>query len=280
MAKLIRAAESRGGPVVEPGSGTLTLSYFNLLRLEAGQARTVEAPECELACIVLTGRADIAACAQEFRNVGRRMDLWDGPVDSVYCGTCPRVTIRAARDGTEVAVAGGLCEQPYAPFRISPDEVEITEVGSRETHTHRRHHSILGAGAAGRVGRLLLQEVFVDEGCWLGFPPHKHDQQQPPEEADFEEIYHFRFRPAGGFAAQFCYDGDGMAPIAEKVQQGDTFLIDRGYHPTAFSPGYDGYVLRVLVGRQQRIFTPKFDPAHRHLVDRIPGAADVEERFR
>ena len=43
---------------------------------------------------VLSGRADIAACAQEFKNIGRRADIWQGSADSVYCGTCPRVTVR------------------------------------------------------------------------------------------------------------------------------------------------------------------------------------------
>lgn len=280
MAKLIRASENRNSPIVEPGQGTLTLSYFNVLRLSAGEAHTVEAPNCELVCVVLSGRADIAACAQEFRNVGRRADIWDGPADSVYCGTCPRITVRAARDGTEVIVAGGLCDQPFAPFRIAPDDVERLDLGSAETHSHRRLQSILGANVAGRVGRLIVGEVYVDEGCWLGYPPHKHDNEQPPEETDFEEIYHYRFRPEHGFSAQFCYDGDGTAPMAVMAQHGDTFLIDRGYHPTATSPGYEGYVFRVLVGRQQRSFVPKFEPRHRHLTQRIHGVADMAERFR
>ena len=271
MATLIRAVQNRNQPIVEPGPGTLTLSYFNVLRLSAGETRTIDVPQCELLCVVLTGRADIAACAQEFRNVGRRADVWDGPADSVYCGTCPRVTIRAARDGTEVAVAGGLCDQPFAPFRIPPDEVEQVEVGSLETHSRRRVHDILGTRMVGRVGRLLVSEVFVDPGCWFGYPPHKHDHEQPPEETDFEELYHYRFRPENGFAAQFCYDGDGSPAMTVMAQHGDTFLIDRGYHPTAMSPGYEGYVFRTLVGRQQRAFMPKIEPQHRHLSDKIPA---------
>src|SRR5204863_7223935 len=62
----------------------------------------------------------------------------------IYCGTCPRVTIRAMRNGTEVAVAGGLCEQPFVPFRIPPEDVEMVEVGSADTHSRRRIFHILG----------------------------------------------------------------------------------------------------------------------------------------
>jgi 5-deoxy-glucuronate isomerase len=273
MAKLIRASEHRGAPIVEPGPETLTLGYFNLVRLGSGEATTVEVPGIEIACTVLSGRVDIAACAQEFRNVGRRAGPWDGPADSVYCGTCPRVTLRALRDGTEIALAGALCDQPFAPFRVGPEEVEIVDIGSTETHTRRRRHVILGDKVAGRVGRLRVEEVFVDRGCWVGYPPHKHDHEQPPEESDFEEICHFRFRPGDGFAAQFCYDGDGTQPVTEMVRSGDTFLIDRGYHPTATAPGYAGYLFRVLAGRQQRALRQKFEPRHRHLVGQIPGVA-------
>lgn len=280
MAKLIRAVDNRNAPIVEPGAGTLTLSYFNLLRLSAGQTQTLDVPQCELLCVVLSGRADIAACTQDFKNVGRRTDIWDGPADSVYCGTCPRISIRALRDGTEVAVAGGLCDQPFTPFRIPPEDVEVIEIGSRETHSRRRVFSILGEKAVNRVGRLFASEVFVDDGCWLGYPPHKHDNEQPPDETDFEEIYHYRFRPESGFAAQLCYDGDGTPPMSVMAQHRDTFLIDRGYHPTATSPGYDGYVFRMLVGRQKRSFAPKFEPRHRHLVDKIPGVSSFAERFR
>src|ERR1043165_1937393 len=163
MPKLIRARDNRHAPIVAPGVGDSTLPYFNLLKLRAGEAVTLDVPSCELLCVVLSGRADIAACAQEFKNIGRRTDIWSGPADSVYCGTCPRVTVRALRDGTEVAIAGGVCEQPFAPFRIPPEEVEVVEVGSFETHSRRRIFHILGQNGAGRAGRLLVSELYADD---------------------------------------------------------------------------------------------------------------------
>lgn len=280
MAKLIRAADHRNQPIVEPGAGSLTLSYFQLLKLDAGQTVTIDEPQCELLCVVLSGKADIAACAQQFHNVGRRADIWDGPADSVYCGTCPRVSIRGLRAGTEVAVAGGVCEQPFAPFRISPEEVQLVDVGSPDTHSRRRIFHILGQNAAGRAGRLLVSELYADPGCWSGYPPHKHDTERPPEETDFEEIYHYRFRPDTGFGAQFCYDGDGSPPMTMMTQTGDTFLIDRGYHPTVASPGHEGYIFTILVGRQQRSLVQYFEPKHRHLMAKIPGIQAMRDKFK
>ncbi len=280
MAKLIRARDNRHVPLAEPGRDGMTLAYFNLLRLQSGQTHTLDVPRCEILCVVLSGRADIAAAAGEFKNVGRRADIWDGRADSVYCGTCPRVTIRALRDATEVAIAGGLCEQPFAPFRIPPEEVEMVDVGSPETHSRRRIFHILGQNAAGRAGRLLVSERYTDAGCWAGYPPHKHDTEQPPLETDFEEIYHYRFRPETGFGAQFCYDGNGELPSVVMTRHRDTFLIDRGYHPTVTSPGHEEYVFTILVGRKQRSLIQNFESQHRHLLPKIPGIKAMQDKFR
>lgn len=280
MPKLIRARDNRHAPLVEPGRGDATLTYFNLLRLGAGEAVTLDVPRCELICVVLSGRADIAACAQEFKNIGRRADVWDGPADSVYCGTCPRVTVRAQRDGTEVAVAGGVCEQPFAPFRIAPEEVEMVDVGSRETHSHRRIFHILGQNARGRAGCLLVSELYADDGCWSGYPPHKHDTERPPQETDFEEIYHYRFRPETGFGVQLCYGENGDTPMAAMTRHGDTFIVDRGYHPTVTSPGHEEYVFTILVGRKQRSLIQYFDPKHLHLAEKIPGIQAMRDKFK
>jgi 5-deoxy-glucuronate isomerase len=269
MPKLIRDCENRFAPLVEPGRGDATLVYFNLLRLGAGAAVTLDVPRCELLCVVLSGRADIAAAAQEFKNVGRRPEVWDGPADSVYCGTCPRVTVRALRAGTEVAVAGGACEQPFAPFRITPEEVDVTETGLADTRARQRTHEILGGNAEGRAGCLLVSELFVDEGCWAGYPPRKHDTERAPDETDFEAVYHYRYRPETGFGAQLCYGDNGEKPFATMTRHRDTVIIDRGYHPTATAPGHEAYLLTILVGRQHRQLRPYFDPRHCHLLNRL-----------
>ncbi len=282
MPHLLRASNNRNAPLVEPGRGLLALSYFNLLRLGAGESATLDVPSCELLCVVLSGCADIAACAKEFKHVGRRADIWDGPADSVYCGTCPRVTVRAVRDGTEVAVAGGVCATPFAPFRVTPEEVQMVEVGSKETHSRRRIFHLLGQNAAGRAGNLLVSELYGDEGCWSGYPPHKHDTERPPEETDFEEIYHYRYRPESGFGAQFCYQGEGggREPSVVMTRHGDTILIDRGYHPTVRAPGHEGYIFTILVGRHQRSLVQAFEPVHAHLMAKIPGIQAMRDNFK
>lgn len=283
MPRLIRPSTHRNTPIVAPGSGPLMLSYFNLLRLSAGESHTYESAGCETLCTVLSGRADIAACAQEFKNVGRRVDIWDGPADSVYCGTCARVTVRATRDQTEIAVAGARCEQPFAAFRVTPEEVEMVEVGSAATHSRRRIFHLLGQNGSGRAGNLLVSELYADAGCWSGYPPHKHDTERPPEETEFEEIYHYRFRPETGFGAQFCYPeqvAGAAEPQVVMTRHGDTFVVDRGYHPTVASPGHEGYIFTILVGRHQRSLVQSFEPQHRHLMAKIPGLQAMQDKFK
>lgn len=282
MPQLLRARDNRNQPLIAPAAGPLALTYFNLIRLRAGESHTLSVPHCELLCVVLSGQAEIAAGGTSFGRVGRRADIWDGPADSVYCGTSPRVTLRALRDGTEIAVAGGVCAQPFAPFRVTPEDVAMVEVGSADTHSRRRIFHILGQNAAGRAGNLLVSELLGDPGCWSGYPPHKHDTENPPQETDFEEAYHYRYRPENGFGAQFCYDeeGGGAEPSVVMTRHGDTFLVDRGYHPTARAPGHEGYIFTILVGRHQRSLVQNFEAQHRHLMAKIPGIQAMRDKFK
>ncbi|MEO6005936.1 MAG: 5-deoxy-glucuronate isomerase [Opitutus sp.] len=282
MPQFLPAADNGNRPLIEPGRGALSLVYFNLLRLRAGESYALSVPGCELVCAVLSGQAEIVAGGMSFDAVGRRADIWDGPADSVYCGTGSSVTVRARRDGTEVAVAGGVCTKPFAPFRVTPEDVQMVEVGSKETHSRRRIFHILGQNAAGRAGNLLVSELYGDEGCWSGYPPHKHDTERPPTETDFEEAYHYRYRPESGFGAQFCYrdDSGGAEPTVVMTRHGDTFCIDRGYHPTLRAPGHEGYIFTILVGRHQRSLVQYFEPTHAHMMGTIPGIAAMREKFR
>jgi 5-deoxy-glucuronate isomerase len=279
MPRLLRATNNRNAPLVEPGRGLLALCHFNLLRVNAGQPHTFSVPHCETLCVVLSGQAHISVGNEVFKDVGRRATIWDGPADSVYCGTGAVVQIRALRDGTEIAVAGGLCARHFTPFRITPEEVTSVDVGSPETHSRRQIRHILGQNGNGRTGHLLVSELYGDEGCWSGYPPHKHDTERPPEETEFEEIYHYRFRPESGFGAQFCYPENGEPTVA-MTRHGDTFLIDRGYHPTVRAPGHDGYIFTVLVGRHQRSMVQYFEPAHQHLMAKIPGLQAMRDKFK
>jgi len=277
VAEIIRAHDNNNLPIID-GTGLLGLTYFNVLRLHAEEETTLAVPGFETVYVVLSGNCDIQAGNKTFKNIGQRKDLWSGKADSVYTGLAP-AAVRANVDDTEIAVAGGRCEAPFDPFRISPEEVDLVEVGSNETKTRRRIYHILGHNAAGRAGNLLVSELYADEGCWSGYPPHKHDEAQGAEETPFEEAYYYRFRPETGFGAQIVFYPNG-APEAFMTRNGDTILLDRGYHPTVTSPGHDEYIFTILVGKEGRSLVQFFHEDHRHLMDRFPGVAKMREKFR
>lgn len=277
MSQLLRRYDNQNRPLVEPSSG-LALTYFNLVRLKRGEECRLQVPGCELLAVVLSGNADIQVDEQTFASVGQRTDVWSGPADSVYAGL-GALHLRGNSEAVEIAVAGGLCAENYAPFRITPSEVDMVQVGSNETKSLRRIFHILGQKQNGRAGNLLVSELYADEGCWSGYPPHKHDTERPPEETFFEEIYHYRFQPETGFGGQYCYN-DGEEPEVVMTRHGDSFLIDRGYHPTSTSPGHRGYIFTILVGKHQRSLVQYFEPQHRHIMANIPGLQAMRDKFK
>lgn len=270
------------GPIPSDGrilDGGEALIHFRILRLNRGQGVTLSVAGCELAAVVLSGTCDIAVGAVRFPSVGRRPDVWSGPAETVYAPRGAVLSVVGAADFSEVAIVGGRTRETFSPFRVGPEEVETVEVGSLETHSRRRIVHLLGQRQAGRVGNLLVSELYADGGCWSGYPPHKHDTENPPEETEFAELYHYRFRPDSGFGAQLIYDRSG-ASQAYVTRSGDTFYFTGGYHPTVTSPGHEEYLLTVLVGRHGRSLIQNFQEEHRGLMAVIPGIDAMRKKFR
>jgi len=273
---LIRAFDNKNEPILA-GNQPVERIYFNLVRLMAGETYRYCIPEFESVVVPMAGTCDLAADGESFPNLGHRATVWDGNADSVYVGPSADVAI-VAQSGCEIAIAGGLWNRQMAPFRVRPEEVDMVDVGSNETKSRRRIFHILGQNGAGRAGNLLVSELYADGGCWSGYPPHKHDTDQPGETAH-EEVYHWRFRPPTGFGAQLWYNPSGDA-TAYMTRDRDTFAFSTGYHPTVTSPFHESYIFTILVGRTQRSLIQNFDSAHRHLIDRIPGIAAMREKFK
>lgn len=277
MNNLIRHTADSQGPIVETGNALLGDVYFDLLHLEPGEEQTLNVPGFELVLVVQSGACTITCDNQIFRDVGDRRDIWSGKADSVYAGTAETILIMAGAEGCALAVAGGACFEPHASFRIRPDEVESVVVGSAETKSKREIFHILGQNGNGRAGKLLVSELYAEDGCWSGYPPHKHDTAREGE-TNHAELYHYRFNPPSGFGAQLHYNSEDAR--AEIIRDGDTYLLPSGYHPTVTSPGHRAYVFTILVGRDQRGLVQYFDPDHTHLIDYIPGLAGMRDKFK
>lgn len=278
MSYIIRRRDNGNTAIVDASNPILSDVYFNLLRCEPGKPVELTVPGTEIVAVVQSGRCTITVDEKHFEAVGGRKSIWGGKADSVYAGTGRRMVFEAVGGSAEVALAGAPCAEDYRPFRVTPDEVESVVVGSSDTKSKREIFHILGQNAAGRVGRLLVSELYAEEGCWSGYPPHKHDEDRAGE-TNHAELYHYRYDPPTGFGAQLHYEA-GQTPRAEMILDGDTYLLPTGYHPTVASPGHRAYVFTILVGRTQRGLVQYFDPAHDHLVGRIPGIAGMRDKFK
>jgi len=278
MAKIIRRFDNANTPVVTCGDDTLDLIYFNLITLAEGETYTYRLAKHESVVVLMGGSADIDVDDKQFPAIGRRSDIWSGTADSVYVPLDANATI-VATTAVQIAIAGGITDEKLSPFRVAPDEVDMVDVGSIETHTHRQIFHILGQHQNGQVGRLLVSELYADPGCWSGYPPHKHDTEDSEAETDHEELYHYRFSPENGFGSQGIYEAD-KEPESIMTRNGDTFLLDKGYHPTSTSPGHRGYIFTILVGRYQRGLIQKFDPRNDYLMDSFPGVQAMRDKFK
>ena len=282
MPDIIRRHDNGNRPILHHDARMASV-HFNLVRLAPGESFETRLPEHEAILAVLSGTVDITVDGEAFAAVGRRADIWSGPADSVYAPVGSAIRVTARDKPAEVAIGGGLSTERHAAFRIPPEEVVMVEVGSPETHSRRRIFHILGQNGQGRAGRLLVSELYADDGSWNGYPPHKHDTDVPghggPRETAHDELYHFRYDPPSGFGAQLIYQDSGE-PQAFLTRDGDTFTVDRGYHPTVTSPGHRAYIFTVMAGKTQRGLVQYFDPAHAHLMDRIPGIQAMREKFR
>jgi len=284
MSEIIRAYANKNKPIIDDSHPLLHLTYFNLIRLRKGEKYFAQVQDFELVYVVLSGKCDIHAGVETFAGIGQRRDIWSGKADSVYVTVSAPVKVTALEDHTEIAVAGGYSTIKYPSFRIAPEEVDLVDVGSGETHSRRRIFHILGQNTLGRSGNLLVSELYADGGCWSGYPPHKHDTDVKNddgtfEETGFEETYHFRFLPETGFGAQFVFDTD-KDPHVYMTRNGDTVVIEKGYHPTVTSPGHQEYIFTILCGHTQRSLIQYFKEEHRHLMNTIPGIAQMRAKFK
>jgi 5-deoxy-glucuronate isomerase len=277
MPELVRCHDNANRAIVA-AHPAMDRTYFNRVRLPEGGNFEDCLRGHESAWVVLSGTVNVLVDGQPFASVGRRRDIWSGQADSVYAPIGAHVRIENTAGPAEILVAGALCSQRHAPFRITPDELEMVEVGSHDTHSRRRIFHIIGQNGRGRTGSLLVSELYADAGCWSGYPPHKHDTDRADGETAHEELYHYRFMPETGFGVQVTYE-DGRERCF-MTRNGDSVLVDRGYHPTVTSPGHRSYIFTILVGKTQHGLVQYFDPTHAHLTADIPGIQAMRDKFR
>jgi 5-deoxy-glucuronate isomerase len=246
---------------ITPESAGWTYVGFEVYTLSAGQRLHRETGERELCIVLLSGVATVTTGKAEFVRIGQRMSVFEKtPPYSVYVPNGDGCSIVPL---TEIEVA--LCWAPgkggHEARLIAPEAVGVETRGYGQIE--RKIHNILPEQAP--ADSLLVVEVFTPAGHWSSYPPHKHDQDNLPQESFLEETYYHRVNPPQGFAVQRVYTDDRTIDETFAVTDGSVVLVPKGYHPVSAPPGYEVYYLNVMAGP---VRTWKFnnDPAHEWLM--------------
>jgi 5-deoxy-glucuronate isomerase len=274
--------DNQNRPIVDIDDPTVPLNYFNIVKMKKGESFHYQVPGFETGIVPATGSVDIWVEGVSFTAIGRRgADVWDGEPEGVYIPSGANVTITCLSDSTETFIAGARYDKVLDPFEVRAADIDMVQYGSDDTKTHRKIKHILGTKYNGRVGRLLVSELFtVGQGGWSGFPSHKHDTDRLPLETRHDETYNFRFRPDHGSGLQMLQREDGKPGDAYHIVDGSTICLDHGYHPCCVLPGYEMYYFTILAGLSQRSLVQYFQPSHAAQLETIPGIKDMIAKFK
>ena len=279
--------DNHNQPIVGPGHPLVPLNYFNIVKLRRGESHDFAVPGYETCIVPATGSIRVEVGGQRHDDLGGRgADVWDGEPEGVYIPTGMTARITCLSDRAEIFIAGALYDQVLEPFAVRRGDLDIIQYGSDDTKTHRKIKHILGTKYHGRVGRLLVSELYtVGTGGWSGFPSHKHDSDRTDQAGEMsktrhDETYNFRFRPSHGSGLQMLQREDNQPGDAYHIMDGSTVLIDRGYHPCCVLPGYEMYYFTILGGLSQRSLKQYFQPTHADQLHKIPGIMDMVAKFK
>ena len=274
--------ENSNIPIVDVDNEFVPLNYFNIIKLKKGEVFDYSVSGYETCIVPATGTISVDIDGKTFDQLGNRgVDVWDGEPEGAYVPVGAKVRIVCQSEKTETFIAGAKYNKVLEPFDIRKAEIDFVQYGSDETKTHRKIKHILGANQHGKVGRLLVSELYtVGQGGWSGFPSHKHDTDQLPDESRHDETYNFRFKPNCGSGLQMLQREDNEPGDAYHIMDGSTMLIDKGYHPCAVLPGYEMYYFTILGGLSQRSLKQYFQPTHEEQLHTIPGIMDMVAKFK
>ena len=264
--------------IFDVGEYKMALTKFGLIKLAKGTTYEGDTAETEVALVLIGGNfscvATTPSSSQTFEVTDGRKSPFTGKPHCLYLPRRTKYVITALSD----------VELAYNGSPVTRDTAKPTLIRPEDTR-----HIALGRDNWTRTSEIILDEKFDSEhfyigegmipsGNWSGYPSHRHDVNNPPNELDMEETYFYLFDKVGagagepneGFGFQSVYTPAGVAAKkfgerlneAYRVENYDTVAIAEGYHPLAGAPGYNMYYLWTMAGDQGRGLISSMDPAH------------------
>lgn len=194
--------------------------------------------------VLLSGRIKIITDDGVSETMERKNVFEEKPV-SFYISPETHYTIKIETEAEIVAVSASA-EGTFRSTFISPDSIKKTRAG--KLNYQRSIFNILPQEFP--ASRIIAGETIHDVGHWSCFPPHKHDQDNMPEESKHEELYFFKCEPEKtGFGVIRIYDE--TQDTAFPILTNDLITIPRGYHPVGLIPEHKLYYFWALAGEKR-----------------------------
>ncbi|MBR5539532.1 MAG: 5-deoxy-glucuronate isomerase, partial [Clostridia bacterium] len=234
-------------PICKIGECSLKKLEFGIIELEAGQTLDFNTEDKETAFIILEGHCNVSFGETVWENVGNRSSVFENiRAESFYMPKEFSLKITAL-DHLKIAVCATPVGEKTEPQLLKEDRVITKLLG--DVPFQRETSFLIDGTTNAKV--LTIGECYCTEGNWAGFPPHKHDVNDMPNECVAEEIYYFLFEPKQGFAVQCLYTSDGEIDEAYRVKNDELVEFPYGYHTTVSTPGYKTYFLWLMAGDYQ-----------------------------
>ena len=256
---LIHLSPKQGyNKVFDVGEYDMRLTQFGVIKLAAGTTYSGNTAETEVALVLIGGNFKAAGDGWSFEVANGRKSPFTGKPHCLYLPRRTAYTITALSD-VELAYNGSPATRDTAkPTLIRPEDTRHIELGAR--NFTRTSEIILDEKFDSE--HFYIGEGMIPSGNWSGYPPHRHDVNNPPAELNMEETYFYLFDPAQGFGIQTVYQPDGSIDETYTVKNYDTVAIAEGYHPLCGAPGYQMYYLWTMAGDEGRGLISSKDPAH------------------
>ncbi len=245
--------------IITKDNSTCNNVEIDMVRLADGDKKSYNETDKEFGLVILGGKCTVQGEGFSYETIGERENVFGGKATCVYI---PRNTPFTVIGCGEVSIAVAKCpsNRDHKPALIEPKDVVEKDMGKPGW----QRHAMFILDERIEADQVYIGECWVEGGQWASYPPHKHDDDNMPIEANTEEVYYYEFEKAQGFGIQKVYTKEGDIDETYTVKSGDFVEIHRGYHPFHTAPGYKNYYLWIMAG-PVRGFYMTTDEAHKWL---------------
>ncbi len=218
---------------------------FGLYKLKPGEKAAEATLSNEVILVLVEGKARLHAAAQDFGEMGARMDVFaKTPPACLYVPGGSDWQAEATTDCT-LAVCAAPAIAKYPARVLGPEGIETTQRG-KGSNTRFIHNIAMEDRDV--ASSLLVTEVFTPDGNWSSYVPHRHDEDDFPNMTYLEETYYHRINPGTGYGLQRVFTDDLSLDETIAVYPEDVVLVPKGHHPCGVPYGHEMYYLNVMAG--------------------------------